>query len=250
MEFTNEDFSGMLFNPSVVTGGKSLTSYYPELDTMFGGVDYVINAESYGGLDRVLRYICYMYDMRTPLRKITSYPSRKKKAMQLAGYSFDEDGNIVNSSTPTPTGKGKRKRYDDDDDDDDDDAPKKRGKNKFKDVMTGKSVFVNRMIVLYLRRFRNHEYAYLVAMEEAYFRNMEKIMFSDNTSTEDKNSLALIENVKSRIDSAYQDVFLHKPDSQHVEEIFMVIEEEKMGISPEDMARRLAQGEYIRTIGV
>lgn len=244
MEFNKEDFSEMLFNPTVIPDKKTMLSYYSELEKMFGGMDFVINADQFGGIDKILRYICFMYDIRTPLRKITSYPARKKKAMQLAGYLFDKDGQIQESLGTKVSKRGKKKTNEDFDP-----MPSSKG-TSFKDVMTGKSVFVNRMIVLYLRRFRNHEYAYLVAMEEAYFRNMEKIMFSDNTSTEDKNSLLLIENVKSRIDSAYQDVFLHKPDSQHVEEIFMVIEEEKMGISPEDMARRLAQGEYIRTIGV
>lgn len=243
MEFNKEDFSEMLFNPTVVPEKKTMLTQYIELEKMFGSMDFVINADQYGGIDRVLRYICFMYDMRTPLRKITSYPARKKKAMQLAGYLFDKDGQIQ-ESLEAKIPKGRKKKTDE--------GTVSNTASKrtyFKDVMTGKSVFVNRMIVLYLRRFRNHEYAYLVAMEEAYFRNMEKIMFSENTSTEDKNALLLIENVKSRIDSAYQDVFLHKPDSQHVEEVFMVIEEEKMGISPEDMARRLAQGEYIRTIG-
>lgn len=245
MEFKNEDFLEMLFNPTAVPEKKTMVSHYDEINKMFGNPEFVLNAENYGGLDRVLKYICFMYDMRTPLRKITSYPSRKKKAMQLSGYTFDEDGNIQESLGVKAKGRPKKEGNEDEEMI----ARATKNRSPFKDVMTGKSVLVNRMIVLYLRRFRNHEYAYLVAMEEAYFRNMEKIMFSDNTSTEDKNSLILIESIKSKIDSAYQDVFLHKPDSAHVEEVFMVIEEEKMGISPEDIARRLTSGEYIRMMG-
>jgi hypothetical protein len=242
MIVTKDLCNDMMFNPmDDKAKGMNMFKVYPDLNIL-KTPSTVFEAEPYGGIERVVRYILYMYDRRTPLRQIKSYKARKRHAMLLAGYEFEDD--IVKE-----VAKPKRK------DKDEDGEPKKYPEGAshmfpIRTMMQGRSNFVNRLSVLFVRMFRSYDFSLLTALEESFHRNIENMYQGDNKAKEDKDVLDYINKSKASIMALYEDIYHSKPDQELISETMMVIHEESMGLNPESMADRLSEGRYLKPLYV
>lgn len=227
MEFIDDDFTRMRFNPRVVPITKSVVEHYEDLRRIFTRTTMIEleTAYGYGGAERVARYVCYMYDMNTPLQRITNYGSRKTTAMKLAGFPI-KDNELQEPTFP--------KEWE---------GPS-RSPNR--DLYANKGILANRVIVLFIRAFKDYKYTHLKAMEETYFRNIENMMNGNNSSSQDKGAMEVVEKTKKMLDELYEEIYTAKPELELMQETMMVMEEEGLGIEPEDIARRLKNGEYIK----
>lgn len=134
MNYTDKDFEKCLFNPMVK---KPIVQLYPQI--------LEICPEDYEGLpyfDVVLRYICLLYDSKSPLiinERELNY--RKQVAAELAGFNPDHD-------------------------------------EKFLQSLYGfEFEWVVILIMRYLMRFiKQRQWAYICAIEMAYWENIQRIM--------------------------------------------------------------------------
>ena len=231
MVITKEMCSEMMFNPMVPNAeGNKIFKIYPQLEWL-KTVDAVFECEPYGGVDKVVRYILFMYDAKTPLKKINNYKSRKRNAMMLAGYEFDGDLPKESSRKKVKDGEKIPMGY--------------KHMNPIQMMMAGKSPIVNRMIVLYVRMFKSHKFALLSGLEESFFRNVENMYSGDNAAKEDKEALIFVEKSQKAISDLYEDIYHAKVDNELISETMSVIFEESLGLNPESMAERLSEGKYV-----
>lgn len=232
MEFIEDDFVRMRFNPRVVPQGKRIIDHYPDLQRIFrrDAVFFLETQFGTGGAERVIRYICFMYDMHTPLKRIVNYSSRKTTAMKLAGFSI-KDNELIEPSL---------------DKDELDSTGIEVTFTPHKDLFYNKMDMTNRLIVLFARSFKDYNYVRLQAMEETYFRNIENMMNGKNNASQDKGAMEVVEKTEKVISALYEEVYNGKPEKDLIKETMMVMEEDSLGIQPEDIARRLLDGEYIR----
>lgn len=80
--YTEKNFTGCTFNPLI----KDFRERYENLFEIVP-VDFV------GDKEKLLKYICLMYDPKSPLITDTaSIDTRKRNAAQYAGYAIDEKG--------------------------------------------------------------------------------------------------------------------------------------------------------------
>jgi hypothetical protein len=85
--FSESDFTKMRFIPFGVK--KPMLKLYPRLEEVVTNISHGLNDD---GVDKVLKYIAFMYDPETPLRE--KYPDverRKEFALTLAGFDLDTD---------------------------------------------------------------------------------------------------------------------------------------------------------------
>lgn len=228
MEFVEEDFNRMRFNPMAVPQGKLLVDHYPELTRIFTSEVRLNISMQFGnsGTERVAKYICFMYDPNSPLRSLSNYALRKSSAMRLARFPIT----MPNMGEPVFP----------------DDASDSLTRTPHRDLFTNKLPLTNRLIVLFIRAFMDYKYAYLCALEETYWRNLESMIDGHNTASGDKSSMDTVDKAKAKLDEVYAEIFTEKPERELTQETMMVMEEDKLGIEPEDMAKRLKNGEYIK----
>lgn len=154
-----EDFEQMLFNVMAIKEGDSILEafprlqQYPEFRMEVEGVDK----------DQLLRYICLLYDRKTPLTKNDNVVSRKMEAAQLAGFKWDEQGQL-----PFDTSE----------------------------VMYGKSFEANHMIIRFARLQHNTKFSALITGTEAYYNKLVNIL---NARAGSSKGSAELEKIKGEL---------------------------------------------------
>ena len=87
MKFKDSDFSGMMFPIYDLPKSKSVLKEFPELDK-YKEFKTTIALDK----DKVIRYIMFCYDKRSPLLKEADLSKRKIVALELAGFSKEKGG--------------------------------------------------------------------------------------------------------------------------------------------------------------
>lgn len=210
MDFRIEEFEDMTFNP-MVKGNRPMIELYPVLKR-FLNPEMHIALDQIGGTDKVLRVLAFMFDPGTPLKRITNYQARKKEAMLLARYKTGK----LEGGWGTAEGKFMYEERD---------------------------PIVHRIIVLFVRQFRSPQYTAYVAYERAFHRATEQLIAGTGT---DSKTIQVIEELRTKMAEAEKALYSGKPSEAVSQETLMVMEEEMLNISPENIAERLKLGQYIK----
>lgn len=161
------------------------------------------------GIDnnKVLLYIFCMYDFKTPYRlKHSDVTKRKLEVAHDVGFVVDKDG-----------------RFD----------------STIEDILKGKNQVVNAKIVEYVRLHRNSKYAYLVAIESSYFNLMQEIVAGETSKLKEAR------NVQQELENILSDIINEDDNPITKDTVLKYMEEERLGLRPEEIAMKLANGEEI-----
>lgn len=151
-----EDFAYMQFNVMLVPKDRNIMDSFPllkqydEFNCPAGDVDK----------NSLLRYICLLYDRKTPLLKNDNLVKRKIEAAEMAGFTWNEEGVL-----PGPVDR----------------------------VMKGRSQAANNMIIRIARIQGNTKFAALVTGTEAYYTKLTSIL---NSSAAENKGEAETEKIK------------------------------------------------------
>ena len=164
-----------------------------------------------GGIDKnkAIRYVCLMYDKNTPFR--TRYPDIMKRKIEVAmhaGFKL-EDGGIF--------------------------------PEKVEDMLSGKNASVNRLLVAFVRLHRNVKYSYLVSIEESFYFLMEEV-----TKGEMKN-LKQLKEIQDEIEETVMEMLNDDDNKLIKDDLFKYIEDERLKLRPEDIARKNRKLENARS---
>ena len=164
------------------------------------------------GIDnnKLMQYILCMYDKNSPYRK--KYSDVLKRKVEIAHDVEFKDVGGGNFESPV------------------------------EDMLKGKNRVVNRKIVEYVRLHRNYKYAFLVSIEASYFTLMVDIMGGATKSISDARSIQIeLEDTMMEIINQDNNPYLR-------DEILRYMEDERLKLRPEDMAKKHQNGETPITV--
>lgn len=202
-QYEDEDFSDLLLNVHSVPKKDRVIDRFPDFtkyDEFKGDLgDKDIH------LDKILRYIVYKYDRKSPLIDIEDYIIRKTTAAQLAGFKPYDNG---------------------------------RFPEFVKKMLAGKNKVINLMIIRYCRMQYPAEWAFLVAGNEAYYSILDDMMNEDGKKKKDSFTQAGI--MVKELDEMRQQLFNGEESKLIDEDLYKVVEikaKEYRRMSPENMAK-------------
>lgn len=241
----DSDFKKMYYDP--VNISKSLFKQYPQLSERFSGYENDKKVLALG-IERVVTYIILMYDELSPLRSLDNYGKRRIEAIRYAKFPPD-----IVEEVSSPRAISEAVNIDEEDfDEEDEDKPKSKG-NHYKspakivklgpmlvlEMATHRIPAVNKMIVEYIRSYRNFDYSYLVGMEAVYYQALEKML----SNQADAKDVELVNKYRGQMAEAFRQLYGQETGAQ-VEETLISIEESRLNLRPEDIANAIANQRY------
>lgn len=159
------------------------------------------------GIDnnKLMMYILLMYDKHSPYRR--KYPDVLKRKIEIAhdcGYQTIEGGNF---------------------------------ESPIEDFLRGKNRVVNQKIVAYVRLHRSYKYSYQISIESAYYNLMLEIL-----GGETKN-ISKARDLKDELEDNLLELLNQDNNPYLKDEILRYIEDERLRLRPEDIAKKLQDGE-------
>jgi len=155
--------------------------------------------------DKVIRYIMLLYDKNTPFRiKFNDVLIRKIEAAKGAGWEIVDQGLF------------------------DEDVEK---------LLRGENKQVNRMIVAFVRLHRNFKYSYLIALEETFYR------FLLETIQGEAKNLGQMKSTQKELEEEVTELLNQDKNPYVKEELLRYVEESRLNLRPEDIARIAKQKE-------
>ena len=195
-EFSDKDFDLMFFDVHNMTDRENILIRYSTLAnfpefTILPGLN----------LNKIFKYIVYMYDYRSPLRSIIEdWKVRKYNAMLLAGYEINENGDFP---------------------------------PEVNEVLMNDNIEVMRMIFRYARITMGELYMELIAQQAGYQALLEKVAFGDSSALKERSR------VRAEIDNTLDQLLSQDSVGNSREKFLDYIEMDSLGIRPEDIARDL-----------
>lgn len=207
MGFVEEDFSRLKIPVhKIPVGAPDIFKHAPTLSVY---PEFKAKIVSSIDLSIVLRYLGVMYQDGSPFLSISNLQKRKVEAAKWAGFPPSQDG------------KGFKKEY--------------------MDIIRGKYKPVNRMIIRMCRVQRNTDFSKLLVFEEAYSRELEKLL-ALNVKDADKIRKAC-NSFQADIDETSKHFLLDDDSDGNIETLLDEIENEQLELSPEQIAMKMASGE-------
>ena len=115
----------------------------------------------------------------------------------------------------------------------------KKAPTKVENVLIGKNEDVNKMIVRYLTLFNNPDLLMLASM----YAISVTLHVQSYSPDFDKSTITNLEKVNNSIKELTESVFGGKDETELRQELYKSIEEQSLGIRPEEIAEALQQGE-------
>lgn len=194
MEFTPDDFKRMMFNVYEADIDKPFVQQFPELAL------YDEFKESLPKLDRnrIIKYICYVYDKNSPYRvKYKDLTQRKVRAMIDCGYGLTE-GNVF------PI--------------------------EIEDVIQGRDYKVADMAIAFIKLHCDLEYAHVLLLEAMYFKAMKNVFLGQNEKIKELNE------IKESYTKAQADLVSNDQTKALMQSLYKSINRDRIKLSPEDIA--------------
>jgi hypothetical protein len=155
--------------------------------------------------NKVMQYIMLMYDMHSPYRM--KYNDVLKRKIEVAhDCQFEVQAGGVFESV-------------------------------VEDFLKGKNAIVNKKIVQYVILHRSYKFAYQISMETAYFNLMLEIQ-----SGETKN-ISKLSDMRDELESNLTEMLNQDTNYFLRDEILKYMEEDRLQLRPEDIAKKLQNGE-------
>lgn len=199
IEFEDKDYERMMFNVHALHHKTPVVNAFPKLKAFS---EMTMPIEKGVDNNKVLKYIMYMYDINTPLKKIEDINKRKYVAATMSKFPTTSEGHFS---------------------------------ELYEKIMAGKNFKVNQKIFRFLRFHRSAEYAFLVSVENSYYSNLAKSMSGDtkayDTAKKQKDDLR-----EAQLE------FLNEDTSEDLtESLYEHIEMTQLQISPEEVANFLEE---------
>jgi hypothetical protein len=117
--------------------------------------------------------------------------------------------------------------------------PKGKTPKKVEDMLIGRNEDVNKMIVRYLTLFNNPDLLMLASMYSISLH----LHVQSYSPDFDKNTISNLEKVQKNIMELTENIFGGKDETELRQELYKSIEEQSLGIRPEEVAEALQKGE-------
>ena len=103
---------------------------------------------------------------------------------------------------------------------------------KVEDMLSGKNLSVNRLLVAFVRLHRNVKYSYLVSIEESFYFLMEEV------ASGEMRNLGRLREIQAEIEDVILEMLNEDDAILTKEHVFKYMEEERINMRPEDIARK------------
>lgn len=157
--------------------------------------------------NKIMLYILCMYDKYSPYR--TKFPNVLKRKIEIAhdvGFETIEGGIF---------------------------------QEQVEIFLKGKNRIVNQKIVEFVRMHRNFKYAFLVGIENSYYNIMQEVI-GGNTKR-----IADLRDIQQELEATMMEM-LNEDDNPYMREaVLRYIEEERLLLRPEDMAKKARENEQV-----
>src|SRR6056297_406141 len=180
---------------------------YPE----FRDFDKNIRADQKLSKNKVIRYIVYMYDMNSPLQEMNGITSRRNRAAELAGWEKKDD----------------------------------RFGKSVEDILMCRISHVNKMIIRYARIQKDSDWATLVTYEDSLYTQLDALR-NNSEGKETKDILQNIEELRKSITNLKRVMLEGDDNSNLTHDLYDTIENESLEFRPEDIAKKIKSGEYVK----
>jgi hypothetical protein len=152
--------------------------------------------------NKIIKYIAYVYDKNSPYRvKYKDITQRKVRAIIDAGYELE--GKTFNKEV--------------------------------EDVLQGRNHKVADMIVAFIKLHCNVGYAHVVLLEAMYFQIMKEVLLGQVAKITD------LQKTKEAYEEAMNDVLQNDQDKGLMKSLYKSINNDKLRLSPEDIAHELKE---------
>jgi len=105
------------------------------------------------------------------------------------------------------------------------------------DLLKGRNEIVNRKVVEYVRLHRNFKYAFLVSIEASYYNIMVDIMGGATKQINDAR------NIQTELEDTLMEIMNQDNNPYLKDEILRYMEDERLKLRPEDIAKKMQEGE-------
>ena len=202
-EYTPNDFVEMKFNVNDIEFNIPILKAFPVLQNYS---EFKIELEADLDINKVLRWVFLCYDRKSPFLREVSINQRKLKAAIFAGFKTNSDG-----------------RFDED----------------VEAMLKGRNHEVNAMVIRFAWLFNNHLYLLLVAKTEFLYQFAIRMTTDITMKPKDANEADEVVNTITEI----SDKLLMMDNNTNLkEDLFQYIEDERLELTPEAIARRKEQG--------
>lgn len=155
--------------------------------------------------DKLMQFVFCMYDKNSPYRK--KFPDVLKRKIEAAHDVGFED--IGGGQFESP----------------------------IEDLLKGRNQVVNKKVVEYVRLHRNFKYAFLVSIEASYYNIMVDIMGGATKQINDAR------NIQTELEDTLMEILNQDNNPYLKDEILRYMEDERLQLRPEDMAKKMQNGE-------
>jgi len=155
--------------------------------------------------DKLMQFVFCMYDKNSPYRK--KFPDVLKRKIEVAHDVGFED--IGGGQFESP----------------------------IEDLLKGRNEIVNRKVVEYVRLHRNFKYAFLVSIEASYYNIMVDIMGGATKQINDAR------NIQTELEDTLIEIMNQDNNPYLKDEILRYMEDERLKLRPEDIAKKMQEGE-------
>ena len=155
--------------------------------------------------NKLMQYILCVYDKSSPYRrKFVDILKRKVEVAHDCQFEIMEEGNF------TPP---------------------------VEDFLKGRNEVVNRKIVQYVRLHRNYKYSYQVSVEASYSNLMLEILGGDT------KNISKARDLKDELEDNLLELLNQDSNPYLKDEILRFMEDERLALRPEDIAKKSQSGE-------
>jgi len=208
MEFSDISFKDLMFNVSTLPEGVDILQFFPALSNY----DEFKAEMPLPKLDRnkVISYIAYLYDRKSPLLRIDNAHARKNEAAQLAKFDMRK-GEYVNG---------------------------------YQEIIADIHIPVNKMIMRYIRMQKSAKFAKFIIYDEALYLQMAKLRIDSKEDKEKTNDILTAIDKMSRVHEQLQSDLLGGDTAQGLtDEFYSQVEMAQLELRPEDIAQKLEDGD-------
>ena len=201
-QFSDKEFSQMMYNPIRVQPGEGVFKVYKDL-----AKHRAFKLDPGEGIDnnKLMQYIFCIYDKNSPYKKkITDILKRKIEAAHDVGFPEDEGGIFT---------------------------------SPIEDLLKGRNRIVNMKIVEYVRMHRNFKYAFMTSIENSYYNIMVDIMGGATKQINDAR------NRQTELEDTLLELLNQDNNPYLRDEILRYMEDERLQLRPEDIAKKMQNGE-------
>jgi hypothetical protein len=160
--------------------------------------------------DKVNRYVLLMYDQNSPYRgKYHDVLKRKVEIAHDLEFTVIENGEF---------------------------------ESPIEEILRGKNEIVNRKIVQFVRMHRSFKYSYLVAIESSYYNLMLEIIGGDT------KKLSTAKDLRDDLETSMLEILNADNNPYLKDEVLRYMESERLDLRPEDIAKKMQNGEVPITL--